>query len=518
MKVILDAIIPREDFEVENQVANGSSTTRSNLAITDLKDGTFFFTAVKKPDFQRETNEWTGAKIVGLVESFINGDLIPAIILWRSPVNSYTYVIDGSHRLSALAAWVNNDYGDGAISKRFFDGIIPDEQLTIAERTRKLIRTKIGHFSDYELALTSPEKVSKQIVEKSKIIATQGLQLQWVEGDAQKAEESFFKINQNAAPINKSELRLLRSRKKPYGIAARAISRSGTGHKYWSSFTDENQTKVEEIAKEVNNILFAPPLKNPIKTLDLPIGGKLYSQQTLALILEFINITTDIDDENDSSDDDINGEATVKILQQVSKVAERINSTHPGSLGLHPAVYFYSLDGRYMPGSFMAVSYFIKDISKSSKKLKEFTEVRDKFEKLLIENRYISEQIIRKWRSASAGYPHLTDFYHYAIRSLGEGLSVDEVISSLGKGEYRYITRPTYDGTDVTSADFSSNAKSAIFMRDAIGKALQCSICKGYIHRNSITFDHVTRKQDGGTGSPENGELAHPYCNSTYKN
>jgi hypothetical protein len=33
--------------------------------------------------------------------------LIPAIILWRS-TGGYLFVIDGSHRLSALSAWVND--------------------------------------------------------------------------------------------------------------------------------------------------------------------------------------------------------------------------------------------------------------------------------------------------------------------------------------------------------------------------------------------------------------------------
>ncbi|MEH2463120.1 hypothetical protein [Nostoc sp.] len=65
------------------------------------------------------------------MKTFIEGDLIPVISLWRSP-GGYLFVIDGSHRLSALAAWVNDDYGDGTISKLFYDSIIPDEQIKIA--------------------------------------------------------------------------------------------------------------------------------------------------------------------------------------------------------------------------------------------------------------------------------------------------------------------------------------------------------------------------------------------------
>jgi len=44
--------------------------------------------------------------------------LIPAIILWNS--GRYIFTIDGAHRLSALIAWVLDDYGDGIISQTFF--------------------------------------------------------------------------------------------------------------------------------------------------------------------------------------------------------------------------------------------------------------------------------------------------------------------------------------------------------------------------------------------------------------
>lgn len=516
MRVILDAIIPREDFEINNPETSTQGTSKGTIDIRDLEDNSFFLSAIKKPDFQRETNEWTVEKIISLVESFIKGDLIPAIILWRNPTNSYTFVIDGSHRLSALAAWVNDDYGDGPISKRFFDGIVPEEQLKIADKTRIAVRKRIGNYSDYKLALTDPDKVKPEVVQGAKALASQGVQLQWVNGDAHKAEESFFKINQNAAPINKTELRLLRSRKKPQGIASRAISRSGTGHKYWSNFTPENQEEVEAISKEINEMLFTPPLKNPIKTLDLPVGGKLYSQQTLALILEFIIIANQISDEV-AIGDDVNGDETVKLLNKSRTVAQRLNSIHPSSLGLHPAIYLYSLDGRYKPASFYAITLFVSEISRSPKKLEKFTRVRGDFEQFLIDNSYVTEQIIRKWRSAGAGYPHVSEFYQYVIDLLDEGSTQSDIVKRLGSGEYSYIRQPAVTEL-MDNSEFSREAKSAIFIKEALGNAVKCAICKGYIHTNSLTFDHIARKQDGGLGTVDNGQLAHPYCNSTYKN
>ncbi len=100
-KVNLDALVPREDFEVKE--SSISSKKKETVSIEDLKQDSFFFSSVRKPDFQRETNEWDAKKINDFVESFVVGDLIPAIILWRSS-SGLLFVIDGSHRLISLAA------------------------------------------------------------------------------------------------------------------------------------------------------------------------------------------------------------------------------------------------------------------------------------------------------------------------------------------------------------------------------------------------------------------------------
>lgn len=107
-KVDLDALIPREDFEVSDVEDSDRGGKTQTIQIRDLEKGSFFYNIIRKPDFQRETNEWDPKRISYLIESFVDGDLIPAIILWRN-AGSYTFVLDGSHRLSALAAWANDD-------------------------------------------------------------------------------------------------------------------------------------------------------------------------------------------------------------------------------------------------------------------------------------------------------------------------------------------------------------------------------------------------------------------------
>ncbi|MEH1891236.1 MAG: DUF262 domain-containing protein [Nostoc sp.] len=205
LKVSLDALVPREAFEVQGQ--QGQNIARMTISIRDLEESSFFYPFLRKPDFQRETNEWDAQKICEFIESFLDGDLIPAVILWRSS-SSYYFVIDGSHRLSSLIAWINNDYGDGKISKKFYDGDI-DEQKSAAQEVRKLINEKIGSYKDYQLLTQHQGQVNPKILERARNLGALAIQLQWVEGNSSKAEASFFKINQKAAPIGETEMRLL---------------------------------------------------------------------------------------------------------------------------------------------------------------------------------------------------------------------------------------------------------------------------------------------------------------------
>lgn len=516
-KVNLDAIIHREDFEISDGIRQGIGYAKDTVSINDLKKGEFFFSFLRKPDFQRETNEWDSNKVINLIHSFLEDDLIPAIILWRS-ASGYIFVIDGSHRLSALAAWINDDYGDGKISKLFYDGIISEDQIKIAEETRRIIKKRIGSFDDHQRAIEKPESVSPEILNRAKRMGALAIQLQWVYGDASKAEDSFFKINQQASPIDQTELRVLQARKKPNGIAARAIVRSGKGHKYWSAFQQEVQDEIQIISKRVNELLFTPPLDTPIKTLDIPIGGKVYAAQSLPLVLDFINIVNNEKDK-DQIPEDLDGSLTIKYLKTCRTILERINSNHPGSLGLHPAVYFYSSNGRHKPASFYAVAALILEMERQDL-YRIFTDVRSQFEEMLIKYDYFTQQIVRHYRGAVPSYSAIKDFYMRCIMGLKEGKTPEEVIAEIiNDPSFKFLTH-TKSEIEISSQDFDTDRKSEVFIKEALrtGAIVRCSICNGFMHSNSISIDHIKRKQDGGTGSVENGQIAHFYCNTTYKN
>ena len=113
--VNLDALIPRADLAIgEGMVSGTQGDEKMTIALFGQKS--FFLAALRKPEFQRETVQWTPAKIADLVAAFLDRRLIPAVILWRA--GQFNFVVDGAHRLSALLAWIYDDYGDEARSRR----------------------------------------------------------------------------------------------------------------------------------------------------------------------------------------------------------------------------------------------------------------------------------------------------------------------------------------------------------------------------------------------------------------
>lgn len=270
--VNLDALIQREDFEASDE-SNTSTSKVSSISIRDMKiNNGFFLPSVRKPDFQRETADWDAEKVVHFIQSFVNGEFIPSVILWRSQAG-LIFVIDGSHRLSSLIAWANDDYGDKEFSLEVYEGEIPNDQKQIAKATREKVNKEVGQYSDYIAALSSKHP-DPEVLVKARNLATIALPIQWIDGDVETAERSFFNINQQATPIDPTEMKLLKRRKYANCIAARSIIKAGKGHKYWHNFSEDIQKDIEIIAESIHKLLFYPSIQRPVKTLDIPLCDK----------------------------------------------------------------------------------------------------------------------------------------------------------------------------------------------------------------------------------------------------
>jgi hypothetical protein len=516
----LDALIPREDFEVREDSGAGPSQLADALKVSDLEPKNWTLLTLCKPDFQRETADWEPEKVVDLVKSFLDGDLIPSIILWRAPESGKVFVIDGAHRLSAFIAWVHDDYGDGTISREFFSNMIPPEQRKAAEKARDLMKRDIGSYADLKAALTYVDTSPEEKVKRARNASAFGVSLQWVRGDAKKAEQSFFKINQKATLIDPIEFQMIQSRRKPNAIAARALIRAGVGHKYWSALPLEAQRDIETISREIYETLFTPALETPIKTLDLPVAGRGYSAETVRLLFDFVNLANNISlrqkKQTPLEADDKDGNATVSFLKNVRRIAFRISGTHHYSLGLHPAVYFYGATGRYQPTAFLATALLIKDLEQRDLFIK-FTEHRDKFEEFLLAHRYFTNQTVTKFGSGVRGHDWVFRLYKEIFERIAKGEIASHIVAALQKNtDFNYLVLvDNHDGEK--GGDFSTETKSAAFLRSAIESAVRCSICHARMHVKSMTVDHVTAKSAGGSASVDNAQMAHPFCNTGYK-
>jgi hypothetical protein len=511
--VNLDAMIARADF-AQLKDEDNSYETIDKISIHHFTSEGLTGKILRKPDFQRETNHWSPEQVVSLLECFISGDLIPSVILWKSP--TFLFVIDGGHRLSVLKAWVEDDYGDEHTSLKYFGDAISESQKKAAKKTRELINSKIGSYQQFKKKVESGEVNSK-----ISSILSRALPVQWVKGDADKAEASFFKINTQGTPLDQIEQALLEHRKRPIAISARAIIRAGRGHKYWSKFSPENTQKIEELAKKLHFTLFEPEIKTPIRNLDLPLGGAKGIRTALQIIIEYLsiaNITQTVKSQLiEFGTDDEQGDQTIAVLRKAEKLTNRITGNDKGSLGLHPAIYYYGPSGIHSSPLFLGTALFISEklCNNDNDFFRKFTLSRQKIENALIQHKELIATILQKLGSNKRIF-----MYSKVINSIYQTASNGFDITEANIVEWAGLAGKIVVGNEKTrSANFSDDAKSKIFIQSALKHSMKCPLCFGYIDTNkSASYDHIIRKEDGGLGDSENGQITHPYCNQSIKN
>lgn len=194
-----------------------------------------------------------------------------------------------------------------------------------------------------------------------------------------------------------------------------------------------------------------------------------------------------------------------------------ILSNHASSIGLHPAVYFYSWTGKQQPILFLVMAKLIVGLDRS-KRLVEFTDVRKGFESFLMENRTLLNQVVRKFGTKDSGTGHLLDFYDRILTMIGKGESSSAIVNSLvNDPKYSYLQPGESPYTGVSPTKFSAQVKSGAVMRELLPTAPRCGICGGLVPSQSISVDHIDRKQDGGSSQADNAQVTHPYCNTGYK-
>jgi hypothetical protein len=519
--VNLDALIPREDFVIEEQPTQTSGT--AEISIIHL-EGPFFGPDLRKPDFQRETNNWTPTKVADLIQAFVDGDLIPAVILWKA--GKFVFVIDGAHRLGALIAWVLDDYGDRQRSLDYFQGLIPEEQRKAAAKTRKAVNKLVGSYQEYLAGRKNPAGAPEELKKRIANLGVHHVIGQWVpRTDKASAEASFFKINQSATPIDPTEKRILKSRKSASAIAARAISNGGRGHKYWADFGKEEQKAIEEHGARIYHALYDPPMgPSVVTTLDVPVAGRGYN--VLSFAFDLVNQSNKVDasdssaketDVKDTLPDDPDGKQTVAYLHEVEKTIRRITTDEPRSLGVHPVIYFYTRSGAFQPSAFLATSRFLEGLAKQDK-LKDFTKVRSKFEEFLVLHKEALGLIVHKFGSGGRNVPWLVTYFNRILSGLWGRKSLDNIQKAfLRDKDFAFLgvqQGPRGSASPKKRQDFKGTTKTASFFAAALPGGTRCRLCGALLHKNSVHFDHIVPASKQGGADMKNAQPTHPYCDS----
>ena len=505
-RVNLDALLTRADlFEIPDSIISDTQVLR----FSDLKPSAIF-SMLRKPDFQRETDNWTPEQIFRLIETASKGDIIPSVILWQS--GAKIFVVDGAHRLSALIAWVQDDYGAGELSLKHYQGRIPEQQRIMHETTKALV-AEIGPWSKFENTTGLPLK---------------DIQVQWIKNaSSDQAASAFFRINQGGTVIDPVETRILKAKRSALSIATRIITRGGTGHAYWSHFSDTaSKEAAPRIGSELYKLLYAPTLQTPIKTTEVPLAGLGYGAPVLRFAFDLVALANKLPIPDSSKSrppelafaDDDTGVETVRYLKRTKRIVDLVLSNEKHSLGMHPALYFYAPGAGFQSAALFNVITWLNELEQKGG-INRFIApgVRGCFESIIIEHPVIVKPLAHKLGSGVRNRKNMVKLLHRL-------LEISEMTKDPAEG-WQLITAefPHLAGDEaeemaeankgVPGRAFSSTVKSAVTL-SGLGNIDRCRLCGGLLHPNGKTLDHERARSAGGDSSRGNARWVHPVCNS----
>ena len=121
--------------------------------------------------------------------------------------------------------------------------------------------------------------------------------------------------------------------------------------------------------------------------LDLPTSERGYSANSVKTILDlvrYLNPKAKVRrgkgrPPDQSADEDTDGSLTVTYLRRVKETTERVfGNEHPGSLALHPGIYCYGADGKFISKAFIGAVGFVGELQKKDQ-FYQFTDFRVAF-------------------------------------------------------------------------------------------------------------------------------------------
>lgn len=559
-RVHLDHIINRQStryidtsFTESQDFANINIQRKdNNIRYSDIISD--WFKAIKKPDFQRETNAWTPKQCLEFLDSVIYERIIPSIILWRSEDNGCIYVLDGAHRLSVIRAWMTDDWGDKA--GKYYDRKDIDLIKKIANETRTLINEKIGKYEDF----VNSSKIKDTIVNRggtpknemkpkefnqskfySNIInSLVTISVQWENGNYERAEQSFLRINRQGQPLDPWEANLIEFRNGSYSRTIMSIANGGNLGHYLFNNTENKELDVtiddfNKKSETVHHKLFVPPYILPISDLNVPLMvAPVYFQKhkyLLELIPLVINKEIALDDQKQiiflQKDCNANTEIIInnafEIINKLDETLEHLVSyTHNSKcLSVVPLFYWYNERGQYNRSLFYGFLLWLFAGSEEDTKNRKliFSANRAKFEFLLQEYKSDIFQFLNLGGGAGLKSAKQTaNFIQNLILSLSLNPKLDVNSLQLENIVLESINSSTKSKKKLTksSRNVSSRDKTQVNIRELFKGSVKCNICGGIVNLKygGIQYDHHEDYALVKETTASNLNPTHPFCNN----
>ena len=563
-EVYLDHLIERESLRYkrsdERIRREGRSEPPRELRLCDLYGDHMASRAklLRKPDFQRATWAWTPEDCVSLLESLVNGQVVPSIIMWSSPENGYQYVLDGGHRVSVVLAWLNDDWGDHLSEEEYADQEQEDSIKKAAREVRRLVKERVGDIRDYQAADTAIERAmmenkaprvvlppvvfSRGMFYRALRGGEVGFHILWVTGDYEKAEQSFLKINKSGRQLSDWERKLVDNRNSSFARAIMSLANISSAKHYWDTYVPDApnkaglEQKVTEIltwVEEIHNVLFKPAYQTPIRSLTQPMLVTPDRQTRPVWLAELLTVIEGGRGQSAETEELLKRDTTGspetmivngwKLIGEVKDVFSNLVGASPKSLGLVPALYFYTDSGRYVRSLLYGLIYWLlagadEDIVLRRKRV--FCAHRSALEQVLLQNKEdIVTGITRKTGSGPDVTLQTAQYYQRLLELLVKHNS--QIDSAAFQKEYAEVIGKLTDrkvrppAPVARSRTFTEKQKSTLVLRALCENALPCGICGGILDPSGdVQHDHIVEHFRGGQTEPPNQRITHPFCNN----
>jgi hypothetical protein len=214
--------------------------------------------------------------------------------------------------------------------------------------------------------------------------------------------------------------------------------------------------------------------------------------------------------------DDLVGTDTVAYLLKVRRALQLVLSNEKLSLGLHPALYFYSGGGAFQPAALHNAVAWLMTLEKQNK-IKKFLRVRRSFENLMLAHPVITKPATHKLGSGDRTRSKMLALFERAMDLLAEDRDLILAWKKLSK-EFPYLAvdeaeQKAESQKGARGKPFSSGAKSAATFGE-LSSVSRCALCGGLLHKNGKVADHKEQRSAGGSSASTNARWVHPRCNS----